>query len=85
MTKNNAWRYHNSTITKQKHKRNYNQDQGDNDIVRPRVHISLGWMDARDLYVLTIILCRSYYISSTHVFRMKPISRGMECNGPRGG
>jgi hypothetical protein len=37
----------------------------------PHVHISLGWMDARAWYQLTTLLSRSYYMTSSHISRMK--------------
>ena len=82
-TKSNAWRYQSSTATCRQS--NQNQDQGGREIVGPYVHISLGWMDDCAWYQLTMLLRRSYYMSSTHVFRMKHVSRGVECNAPRRG
>jgi len=35
--------------------------------VRSRVHLSLGWLDARAWYQWTTLLSRSYYLCSSHV------------------
>jgi len=34
---------------------------------RSRVHLSLGWLDARAWYQWTTLLSRSYYLCSSHV------------------
>jgi len=52
-------------------RRNQNQGQGGNAMVRPHIHISLGWMDTCARYQLTTFLNRSYYMDSSHVSGMK--------------
>ena len=48
-----------------------NQYQGSHEVIRPCIHIPLGWMDARSWYHLTKFLSQYYYMYSSHVLRMK--------------
>jgi len=43
---------------------------------RPRVHITLGWLDTRAWYQWTTLLSRSYYLCSSHVSRTKHAKGG---------
>ena len=40
-------------------------------LARSRVHLSLGWLDARAWYQWTTLLSRSYYLCSSHVSAMR--------------
>jgi len=44
--------------------------------VRPRVHLSLGWLDAHAWYQWTTLLSRFYYLCSSHVSGMKHAKKG---------
>jgi len=43
---------------------------------RSRVHLSLGWLDARAWYQWTTLLSRSYYLCSSHVSGTKNAKGG---------
>ena len=43
---------------------------------RSRVHLSLGWLDARAWYQWTTLLSRSYYLCSSHVSGTKHAKGG---------
>ena len=60
--------YYTST---QKSYRNQLPSQASEAPARSRVHLSLGWLDARAWYQWTTLLSRSYYFCSSHVSRTK--------------
>jgi hypothetical protein len=70
-TQSKTWQHRGTTWHRKTTTWNKHQAPGAKASVRPCVHISLGWVDARAWSKLTTIMSICYYLSSSYVSRMK--------------